>query len=197
MIRSGGSAPPLRGHLDDGSRGACEQPRGRLSGTFPSIVLHGPTPTAADRQSRCRHELGHLEGQARVDAGAIRATPSPTPRRGAPTARAAPALRRAAGRQRRPSRRRRPSNETHLDRMSDERRVVDLPVLTGVASSEANLERGLRHRQPGEPVSGATRSSGGAARDLIVEEALGLFRVSRACSCAAVSGHRASVSVLV
>ena len=48
---------------------------------------------------------------------------------------------------------------TDLDRMGDERRVVDLPVCEG------ELERGLLDRKPGEPVGGATRSGGQAAED--------------------------------
>ena len=71
--------------------------------------------------------------------------------------------------------------------MGDERRVVDLPVLTGVAC-RGELERGLRDWQAGERVGGAMRSHGGAARDLIVHDAVGLFSV-HAHEVAAVSGY--------
>ena len=59
---------------------------------------------------------------------------------------------------------------THLDRMHDERRVVDLPVLAGVALG-GELERGLRDRKPGEPVSGATAIERWRAGEVILEAA--------------------------
>ena len=59
-----------------------------------------------------------------------------------------------------------------LDWMGDERRVVDLPVLTGVASS-GEPQRGLCHRQPGELARGAPGPGGGSARGLVGVDALG------------------------
>jgi hypothetical protein len=62
---------------------------------------------------------------------------------------------------------------SHLDRMGDERRVVDLPVLTGVAG-ESKPERGLRDRQLGELGRRATRLQRRGDRDLVAEDALAL-----------------------
>ena len=50
-----------------------------------------------------------------------------------------------------------------LDWMGDERRVVDLPVLTGVASS-GEPQRGLRHRQPGEPAAARRARAAGSGQ---------------------------------
>ena len=64
---------------------------------------------------------------------------------------------------------------SHLDRMVDERRVVDLPALPGVACS-GKPQRGLRHRQPGKRLGGAARSFRGAGRGLSREGDPGLSR---------------------
>ena len=75
------------------------------------------------------------------------------------------------------------SSEADLDWMGDEGRVVGLPVLIRVAG-RGERERGLRHWQSRERM----RSHGGAARDRIVHDAVGLFSV-HAHEVAAVSGH--------
>jgi hypothetical protein len=62
---------------------------------------------------------------------------------------------------------------SHLDRMGDERRVVDLPVLTGVAGG-SKPQRGLRDRQPGELGRRATPSRRRGDWDLVAEGALAL-----------------------
>jgi hypothetical protein len=84
-----------------------------------------------------------------------------------------------------------------LDRMADERRVVDLPVLLRVACG-GELERSLRDRQAGELVGGGASPGGDAVGKIIVEDAMGFVsdhaargsRLSRASSLWVCSSDR-------